>query len=315
LAQKGIKTLKKEFLVIGKKHVRLWQIMFIWGVAAGIVAGIVLVANRSGRFRQSFAGGLDVPIGEFPVNPVQFIYSQSCGEDIVCCGDPRYQLTLAEAGDPGPYEYANQDYYFPVHNNAGEDGFTGSDTASLPVGVTYESINLWTFSPGDPDNHPSCDINILSYVLFTPQAGVTIIPLTTTLNQIDGREAQAAGIHERLDLLPESNGDIQIIVFAADTNDYDKREDLPEGNTAGEIKIFINTVDTAAAEREARPAVKVNKFTLNAEKMNGAENKEVVLGSIPKGSLIKGITLVKTKHFDALAGDARLWFALKIYLK
>lgn len=61
LVQKGFKTLQKEFLIIGKTHVKSWQAWLLIGIAAGITAGIVFVANRSGEFDVSKAEQLSAP--------------------------------------------------------------------------------------------------------------------------------------------------------------------------------------------------------------------------------------------------------------
>ena len=49
LAQNGFKTLQREFLVIGKTRVKSWQAWLLIGVAAGLTAGVLFVANRSGE--------------------------------------------------------------------------------------------------------------------------------------------------------------------------------------------------------------------------------------------------------------------------
>lgn len=48
-AGRAMSTLKKEYTLIGKHHIKGWHIMLIIGVMVGIVAGVVLVSGRSGK--------------------------------------------------------------------------------------------------------------------------------------------------------------------------------------------------------------------------------------------------------------------------
>lgn len=45
-----LSILKKEYVVVGTTRVRSWHAWLIIGVAVGIIAGILLVASRSGEF-------------------------------------------------------------------------------------------------------------------------------------------------------------------------------------------------------------------------------------------------------------------------
>ena len=55
LLDKAIASLGNEFIVLGHTRVRAWHAWLIIGLAAGIVAGILFVANRSGEFEESRA--------------------------------------------------------------------------------------------------------------------------------------------------------------------------------------------------------------------------------------------------------------------
>ncbi|OGF69030.1 hypothetical protein A3H65_01825 [Candidatus Giovannonibacteria bacterium RIFCSPLOWO2_02_FULL_45_14] len=55
LVQNTLKTLGKEFVVVGKTRVRSWHAWLAIGLAIGISAGILYVANRSGEFEQGTA--------------------------------------------------------------------------------------------------------------------------------------------------------------------------------------------------------------------------------------------------------------------
>src|SRR3989344_3582136 len=55
LVQNTLKTLGKEFVVVGKTRVRSWHAWLAIGLAIGISAGILYVANCSGEFEQGTA--------------------------------------------------------------------------------------------------------------------------------------------------------------------------------------------------------------------------------------------------------------------
>src|SRR3989338_14543 len=50
-----LKTLNKEYTVVGKARVRSWHAWLAIGLAAGILAGVLFVANRSGEFEIGLA--------------------------------------------------------------------------------------------------------------------------------------------------------------------------------------------------------------------------------------------------------------------
>lgn len=51
-------ALQGDFVVVGQAHIRTWQLTLLLGIAAGAVAGILFVANRSGQVAPSGAAGL-----------------------------------------------------------------------------------------------------------------------------------------------------------------------------------------------------------------------------------------------------------------
>src|SRR3989344_4429011 len=53
--ERALETLKKDFIGVGKTRVRSWHAWLAIGLAAGIVAGILFVANRSGEFEAGLA--------------------------------------------------------------------------------------------------------------------------------------------------------------------------------------------------------------------------------------------------------------------
>lgn len=50
LVERAIQALKKEYVLVGKTHVRVWHAWLMLGIIAGAISGIILVANRSGEF-------------------------------------------------------------------------------------------------------------------------------------------------------------------------------------------------------------------------------------------------------------------------
>ena len=68
LVERAFNALKKEYMIIGKTHVRAWHAWLFIGLAVGVVVGIILIANRSGKFEVTKAsvtpiGWLDVVNG------------------------------------------------------------------------------------------------------------------------------------------------------------------------------------------------------------------------------------------------------------
>ena len=62
LLDKVITSLGNEFIVLGHTRVRAWHAWLIIGLAAGIVAGILFVANKSGDFETSSAASNTIEI-------------------------------------------------------------------------------------------------------------------------------------------------------------------------------------------------------------------------------------------------------------
>ncbi|MDO8600091.1 MAG: Ig-like domain-containing protein [bacterium] len=55
LVERAFQALTKEYTLVGRTHVRVWQAWLLGGIAVGMVTGILFVANRSGRFELSRA--------------------------------------------------------------------------------------------------------------------------------------------------------------------------------------------------------------------------------------------------------------------
>jgi len=55
LVQNTLKILERDFIVVGKTRVRSWHAWLAIGIAAGAVASILFVANRSGEFEAGMA--------------------------------------------------------------------------------------------------------------------------------------------------------------------------------------------------------------------------------------------------------------------
>ncbi|MDO8729049.1 MAG: fibronectin type III domain-containing protein [bacterium] len=61
--EKVLDALKKDFIVVGKTRVRSWHAWLAIGLCAGILAGILFVANRSGEFEVGMAAISASPTG------------------------------------------------------------------------------------------------------------------------------------------------------------------------------------------------------------------------------------------------------------
>lgn len=57
LVERALKTLENDFIVLGKTHIRAWHAWLVLGLMVGIMSGVLLVANRSGKFEGSKAAG------------------------------------------------------------------------------------------------------------------------------------------------------------------------------------------------------------------------------------------------------------------
>src|SRR3989344_446849 len=52
---RAVKSVEQNYVVVGKTHIRTWQGILVLGIVAGIAAGVLLVANRSGEVNPSSA--------------------------------------------------------------------------------------------------------------------------------------------------------------------------------------------------------------------------------------------------------------------
>lgn len=64
LGDRALKSLQKEFIVVGKTSIKGWHAWLTLGVIAGITAGVLFVANRGGEFELTKAFG--IPISKRP---------------------------------------------------------------------------------------------------------------------------------------------------------------------------------------------------------------------------------------------------------
>src|SRR3989344_5943621 len=55
LVQDTLKTLNKDFIVVGETRVRSWHAWLSIGIAVGGLAGVLFVAGRTVEFEESFA--------------------------------------------------------------------------------------------------------------------------------------------------------------------------------------------------------------------------------------------------------------------
>lgn len=65
LVTKTIRVLKRDYIVVGKKQVQVWKLGVFLGIVAGLMSGVILVANRSGEFvptDAALAGAISVTI-------------------------------------------------------------------------------------------------------------------------------------------------------------------------------------------------------------------------------------------------------------
>ncbi|MDO8600092.1 MAG: Ig-like domain-containing protein [bacterium] len=68
LVERTFQAFKKEYVLVGKAHVRAWQAWLILGIVFGAIGAVVLVANRSGRFTSS-----DATAGFWQVSGTRFL--------------------------------------------------------------------------------------------------------------------------------------------------------------------------------------------------------------------------------------------------
>ena len=53
-----LSSLKKEYMIVGRRRIKSWHAWLMIGLVAGATAGVTLVTNRSGRLEQSHASDL-----------------------------------------------------------------------------------------------------------------------------------------------------------------------------------------------------------------------------------------------------------------
>ena len=74
--------LRKEYVIMGSTHVKAWRAWLLVGLAAGILIGIILVANRGGEFDSSRADTTDQAISEdYSLLPTISLASQNLPEE------------------------------------------------------------------------------------------------------------------------------------------------------------------------------------------------------------------------------------------
>src|SRR3972149_5314222 len=64
LVQNTLKILERDYVVVGKTRVRSWHAWLAIGLAAGILAGVLFVANRSGGFETGEEAGFQAIISQ-----------------------------------------------------------------------------------------------------------------------------------------------------------------------------------------------------------------------------------------------------------
>jgi hypothetical protein len=87
LAQGALSALQKDFVVIGKTRVKGWHAWLLIGVVAGITAGILLVASRSGEIEKGLAQG--------PTS-IQIVVAEKA-QDSTNLGNSKQNLVLAQS--------------------------------------------------------------------------------------------------------------------------------------------------------------------------------------------------------------------------
>ena len=55
LVEATLQALRKEYVVVGKTHIKAWHAWLVLGLVAGVATGVILVANRSGEVEQGRA--------------------------------------------------------------------------------------------------------------------------------------------------------------------------------------------------------------------------------------------------------------------
>lgn len=70
VAERALGAIRQRYVLIGKRAIRGWRAWLVLGLAVGAVAGVLLVANRSGEFGFSLAAGSNaITLSADPENP------------------------------------------------------------------------------------------------------------------------------------------------------------------------------------------------------------------------------------------------------
>jgi len=177
----------------------------------------------------SFAGSYARTPGDaLPKNPVSFKGEQSFGEDVVGCGDERFQLVIFEGEKTN---YGDAGHYFPVSSSASSYGFSINESGNLKEGARYGNVAVFTFSPEDTDV-PNCDVNILEYGAFTisnsqPARPAGGFPIS---NQISNPNIQIQNNSDLIENLKKQIADLQAQI-----------EKLRGGASPPEVQKFVFT--------------------------------------------------------------------------
>lgn len=136
---KVLSGLRKEYVVVGKAHVKVWHAWLALGVVAGIAASIIIVANRSGEFEKGRAAGG----GQFPEIAITLDRTEyKLGETVTGT------ITLTNyATTPVPAPYAVE-----LAGGSNNISFKNQVSLNVPVGKsTYTLTQALGFTPTIPN--------------------------------------------------------------------------------------------------------------------------------------------------------------------
>lgn len=154
-----MESLKKEYTLIGKRHIKAWHAWLILGLIAGTAAGITLVANRSGKVEGGKAEGRMSSLSQNPNISIELdlpsYFPESLHHPQHIFSGRRLKITASSPADLGSVSVApegsRQKMNFPINQPEKEH----EGVFKQPYTQTPLSGSAKTFTVDIPETAPT----------------------------------------------------------------------------------------------------------------------------------------------------------------